>query len=64
MFELLSQPIDLAREFFLNFGVFGLLLWTVIKILVITVPLILAVAFYTLFERKGRSTSARCSASA
>ncbi len=52
MIELLSQPIGLVREFFLNFGVFGLLLWTVIKILVVTVPLILAVAFYTLFERK------------
>ncbi|MCX7556593.1 NADH-quinone oxidoreductase subunit NuoH [Xanthomonadaceae bacterium JHOS43] len=52
MFELLSQPIGLLREFFLNFGTIGLLVWTVIKILVITVPLILCVAFYTLFERK------------
>ncbi|MCB1569380.1 MAG: NADH-quinone oxidoreductase subunit H, partial [Xanthomonadales bacterium] len=52
MFELLSQPIDMMREFFLAFGVTGLIIWTVIKILVVTVPLILAVAFYTLFERK------------
>ena len=52
MFELLSQPIDMMREFFLAFGVTGLIVWTVIKILVVTVPLILAVAFYTLFERK------------
>ena len=52
MFELLSQPIGLAREFFLNFGTFGLLVWTIIKILVITLPVIVCVAFYTLFERK------------
>ena len=52
MFELLSQPIDLMRDFFLAFGTIGLLVWTLIKILIVTVPLILAVAFYTLFERK------------
>ena len=52
MFELLSQPIGLVREIFLNFGTFGLLLWTMIKILAVAVPLIIAVAFYTLFERK------------
>ena len=52
MFELLSQPIGLVREFFLNFGTFGLLVWTIIKILAITLPVIVCVAFYTLFERK------------
>ena len=52
MFELLSQPIDLLREFFLAFGTFGLLAWTLVKILAVTLPLILAVAFFTLFERK------------
>ncbi len=52
MFELLSQPIGLLREFFLNFGTIGLLLWTLIKILAVAVPLIICVAFYTLFERK------------
>ncbi len=40
------------REFFLTFGTFGLLVWTLIKIIAITLPLILSVAFYTLFERK------------
>ena len=40
------------REFFLSFGTFGLLVWTFIKIIAITLPLILSVAFYTLFERK------------
>ena len=40
------------REFFLTYGTFGLLVWTLIKIIAITLPLILSVAFYTLFERK------------
>ncbi len=45
----LIEPI---REFFLSFGDIGLLVWTLIKILCITVPLILGVAYFTLFERK------------
>ncbi len=44
--------IETLREFFLQFGTLGLLLWTVIKILVITLPVIVSVAFYTLAERK------------
>ncbi len=40
------------REFFLEFGTTGLLAWTLIKIVCITLPLIVAVAFYTLAERK------------
>jgi len=52
VFELLAQPIGWAREFFLAFGTFGLLVWTVIKILSVTVPVILGVAFFVLFERK------------
>jgi NADH-quinone oxidoreductase subunit H len=43
------EPI---RAFFLDFGTLGLLAWTLLKVLAVTVPLILAVAFYTLFERK------------
>jgi NADH-quinone oxidoreductase subunit H len=43
---------DLMREFFLGFGTIGLLVWTVLKILAITLPLIISVAFYTLAERK------------
>jgi len=43
---------DPIREFFLTFGTAGLLLWTLIKILVIALPVITAVAFYTLAERK------------
>ena len=43
---------DPIREFFLTFGTTGLVLWTLIKVLAITLPLITAVAFYTLAERK------------
>ena len=43
---------DPVREFFLTFGTAGLLVWTLIKILVIALPVITAVAFYTLAERK------------
>jgi NADH-quinone oxidoreductase subunit H len=45
----LIEPI---REFFLAFGDVGLVLWTLVKIVCITAPLIVAVAFFTLFERK------------
>jgi NADH-quinone oxidoreductase subunit H len=43
---------DFMRDFFLNFGTIGLLAWTLIKILAIALPVITAVAFYTLAERK------------
>jgi NADH-quinone oxidoreductase subunit H len=43
---------DPLREFFLGFGTTGLLAWTVLKVLAITVPLIVSVAFYVLAERK------------
>jgi NADH-quinone oxidoreductase subunit H len=46
------MSVEVMREFFLAWGTGGLLLWTVLKILVVAVPLILGVAFYTLFERK------------
>ncbi len=41
-----------TAEFWLAFGTIGLLIWTVIKILAIAVPVILAVAFYVWWERK------------
>jgi NADH-quinone oxidoreductase subunit H len=44
--------IDIIREFFLQFGLIGDLAWMLLKILVIMMPVIIAVAFYTLFERK------------
>ncbi|MAL03932.1 MAG: NADH-quinone oxidoreductase subunit NuoH [Arenimonas sp.] len=40
------------REFFLSFGDLGLVLWTLVKILAITLPVVVGVAFYTLAERK------------
>ena len=43
---------DPMRDFFLQFGIGGLLLWTVLKVLAIAVPLIVSVAFYVLAERK------------
>jgi hypothetical protein len=52
VFELLSPVIGSLREFFLAFGTLGLLAWTVVKIVAITLPVILCVAFYTLWERK------------
>ncbi len=44
--------IDLLRGFLLDFGVLGFLAWTLLKVVAITLPLIVSVAFYTLFERK------------
>ena len=52
MFEPLIQLVAYLREFFLAFGTIGLLVWTIIKIVAVTLPLILSVAFYTLWERK------------
>jgi NADH-quinone oxidoreductase subunit H len=43
---------DWLRELFLQFGTWGLLAWTVLKVLAITLPLIVSVAFYVLAERK------------
>ncbi len=44
--------IEAIREFFLSFGDAGLVLWTLVKILCITLPVVIGVAFYTLAERK------------
>ncbi len=43
---------DPLRDWMLSFGAVGLLVWIVLKILVIAVPVILAVAFYVVWERK------------
>jgi NADH-quinone oxidoreductase subunit H len=52
VFDIIPQTIGHFREWFLTFGTIGLLAWTVIKILVVMMPLIISVAFYTLLERK------------
>ena len=44
--------IDPIREFFLSFGDMGLIIWTLVKIIVIVLPITIGVAFYTLAERK------------
>ncbi len=44
--------IETMREAFLAFGTPGLLAWSLVKIVAVTLPLILCVAFYTLWERK------------
>jgi NADH-quinone oxidoreductase subunit H len=45
----LFEPL---RDWMLSFGAIGLLVWVVLKILAIAVPVILAVAFYVVWERK------------
>jgi NADH-quinone oxidoreductase subunit H len=44
--------IDTLREFILAYGMLGTFVWMLIKVLVVTLPLIISVAFFTLFERK------------
>jgi NADH-quinone oxidoreductase subunit H len=43
---------DPLRDWFLSLGNVGALVWIVLKILAIAVPVILAVAFYVVWERK------------
>ncbi|GAB2507344.1 NADH-quinone oxidoreductase subunit NuoH [Pseudoxanthomonas sangjuensis] len=52
MNELLINLAGPLRDWFLALGAGGLVLWTVLKILVIAVPVIVAVAFYVVWERK------------
>ena len=44
--------IDALREFFVSFGDLGLVAWTLLKIIVIVLPITIGVAFFTLAERK------------
>ncbi len=50
--DLLSQLFGPLQEWLLSLGALGLLAWIVLKVLAITVPVILAVAFYVVWERK------------
>ncbi|RZA36778.1 MAG: NADH-quinone oxidoreductase subunit NuoH [Lysobacteraceae bacterium] len=52
MNELLLNAVDPLREWFFGLGTFGVVLWIVLKILLIAVPVIVAVAFYVVWERK------------
>ena len=49
---LMLDVVDPFRDWLLSFGVIGLLVWIVLKILAIAVPVIIAVAFYVVWERK------------
>jgi NADH-quinone oxidoreductase subunit H len=49
---LMQYAIDPLRELLLSFGTLGMLVWIVLKILVVIMPVIIAVAFYVVWERK------------
>ncbi|AXI82731.1 NADH-quinone oxidoreductase subunit NuoH [Xylella taiwanensis] len=44
--------VDPLHQWCLGFGDIGVVLWTVLKIVMIAIPLILSVAFYVVWERK------------
>lgn len=52
MNEMLLNAVDPLHQWFVSLGAIGVLLWIVLKILVIMLPVIICVAFYTLWERK------------
>ncbi|MEO6517728.1 MAG: NADH-quinone oxidoreductase subunit H, partial [Pseudoxanthomonas sp.] len=52
MNELLLNAVDPLRDWLLGFGNIGVVLWIVLKVLAIAVPVIVAVAFYVVWERK------------
>ncbi|SBV36504.1 NADH-quinone oxidoreductase subunit H [uncultured Stenotrophomonas sp.] len=52
MNELLLNAVDPLHQWFLSLGEIGLVLWTVLKILLIAMPVIISVAFYVVWERK------------
>jgi NADH-quinone oxidoreductase subunit H len=48
----MTHIVDPFRDWLLSFGVIGLLIWIVLKILLIAMPVIITVAFYVVWERK------------
>jgi NADH-quinone oxidoreductase subunit H len=48
----LMLMFDPFRDWLLSFGVIGMLVWIVLKVLAIAVPVIVTVAFYVVWERK------------
>ena len=52
MNELLINAVGPLRDWLIALGTAGSVLWIVLKILVVLFPVIIAVAFYTLWERK------------
>ncbi|GAB2520572.1 NADH-quinone oxidoreductase subunit NuoH [Lysobacter humi (ex Lee et al. 2017)] len=49
---MLGESIDALRDWFLGFGAAGVVAWIVLKVLAIAMPVIIAVAFYVVWERK------------
>lgn len=52
MNELLIDGVSPLRDWLLSLGTIGLIVWIVLRILLITVPVIVTVAFYVVWERK------------
>ncbi len=52
MNELLINAVGPLRDWLLGLGDWGMALWIVLKVLVIAMPVIIAVAFYVVWERK------------
>jgi NADH-quinone oxidoreductase subunit H len=52
MNPLMAHVVDPFHQWLLSFGPLGLLAWLVLMVLCIAVPVILAVAFYVVWERK------------
>ncbi|MFL6592588.1 MAG: NADH-quinone oxidoreductase subunit NuoH [Luteimonas sp.] len=52
MNPLMLDVVDPFRDWLLSLGAIGLLVWIVLKVLAISVPVIIAVAFYVVWERK------------
>lgn len=50
--DFLSTHLAPFHDWLFSLGAFGVIVWIVLKILVIAVPVILAVAFYVVWERK------------
>lgn len=50
--ELLEQVVGPMREALFSLGAFGVVLWIVLKVVAIAMPVIIAVAFYVVWERK------------
>lgn len=48
----MSHYIDMLHDWFMQLGNIGIVLWIVLKVLAIAVPVIIAVAFYVVWERK------------
>ena len=49
---LMANVIDPFRDWLLSLGPIGVVIWLVLAILAIAVPVIMAVAFYVVWERK------------